>query len=247
MRFLTGLCLCLVFSAPARAASAAAPPVHPGVLEIALDPAVGLTLPLDAPSLAYHLCNDFLVDGLGGISARGECELSVGPPTLGMELEWIEGQEPSLAAWVRPASSEPWRSKAPLSTSCGLWDFWMELDPLQPQGASRLALESSPVAGPVQGVFSGVLQLGVRFHFVLRDKGKAYELPARLPLELQGHWAAMPADGPIPKAGASNLVLYAVVVDGQWASFPTCGLWGGTFCRVCLGANPDVVGSFSGQ
>jgi hypothetical protein len=242
VRLLTALCLGLL--APSLAAAAtepAAPLVRPGSLQIALGAAGTSTLPLDSAALAYSLCNDLLgEDGNGRISARGECDLSVGSPKMGWEVEWIEGQGASFAVWMRPVSSERWKGK-PLSTTCGLWDISLDLDP-KPQPLSRLALEASPVAGPVQGVFAGVMQLAVRFHFVLRDKGKAYELPAQLPLELKGHWAAVPEGGPSLGEGASNLVLYAGVAGGQWASFPDCGTWGGTLCHVCLEAHPDVLG-----
>lgn len=244
MRLLIGFCACLLaFTLPAAAAEPAAPLLHPGTVRLALDAAGTSTLPLDSAALAYHLCNDILGDDdFGGISARGECDLSVGSPKLDLEVQGIEYQISSLGVWLQPAGPQRWKGK-PLSTSCGVWDIAMDLDRKQP--LSRLALEVSPVSGPAQGVFAGVVDLAVRFRFVLRDKGTLREVPAKLPLELKGHWAAVPADGssgPKLPEGASNLVLYSAVANGNWAPAPDDATWGNTFCHLYLQAHPEVLG-----
>jgi hypothetical protein len=230
----------LLLVPPLPAATApSVPDLRPGSLEIAFDPAAVSVLPVDAEALSQNLCNGLIeVDGFGGISPTGECVLTVSTPG-GMVLETggMELHGESLKVAVQPLSSLPWQVKAPLLTSCGLWDISLDLDPKQAQPVSRLALEPASIAEPVQGVFAGVVKLAVRFRFVSRDKGTAIELPATIPLELSGHWAALPKDGPSLGEDASNLVLFAGVVGGQWANFPNCVTWVGTHCRLCLRTN----------
>lgn len=246
MRFRFGLPFLFLFATPLFAGvGAAAPVLRPGSLKIAVDPAAVSFLPIDAETLKLNLCSGLPPDDWDDpLSPRAECDLSVSPPpgiTLFVDAFAVGG---NWRVSLKPERSTAWKGSAPVATSCGLWDVSMGLDPDKTQPVSELALERS-AADPAQGVFSGVVKLAVRYRFVNRDDDTSYELPTVVPLELSGHWAAVPADGPSLGATASNLVLYAGVVDGVWQSFTSCGTWGGTRCAACFNPPPDVLDTLS--
>jgi hypothetical protein len=238
------LCLLGVLAVPLAAAAdpTAVPLVRTGSLEIALDPDAVSVLPVDSGELRLNLCNGVLqVDGIGTISPRGECDLVVSPPRMGLFV--TDATPAGGGSWqvsLHPDRSVPWKGSEPLATSCGLWDVSMVVDPGQTQPVSWLTLEPS-AADPGQGVFAGTVKLAVRYRFVNRERGTSIELPAVPSLELTGHWAAVPADGPSLGEGASNLVLFAGSYQGQWESVPTCATWGSMRCEVCVEPGPDVV------
>lgn len=237
MRFQIGLPLLVLLLASPLVAQTdpTAPLIHAGILEVTGDPSTVSYLPLDASLLKDKLCSGDSPSHWGTLSPRGECDLTVSPPRLGFfgdDSTVLAGSVVgSIHVSLQAASSDAWTVSAPFSTGCGLWDISMVLDSSQEQPASDLALQPSP-ADPAQGVFAGVAQLAVRFRFVNRDHGTTLELPATIPLELSGHWAADPSAQ--PGSEASNLLLYAGAVDGEVSPFPACGTWGGTRCHVCL-------------
>ena len=119
----------------------------------------------------------------------------------------------------------------------------MVLDPEpESQPVSTLTLRAS-ASDPKQGVFAGVVQLAVRYQFANRTEETSFEQPAVVPLELTGHWAIAPEGGPNLGEGASNLVLFAGVIDKNLESHPACGTWGDRrHCPLCVKPT-DVVGS----
>lgn len=247
MRFRYFLPFLFLFATPLFAGvGAAAPALRPGSLEIAVDPAAASFLPVDTEELALGLCASVLPDDWDGpIAPRAECDLSVSPPPrLGLFVDDVTPGDSSWRVSLHPERSTAWKGSAPVATSCGLWDVSLVLDPDKQQPVSELALEASG-EDPVQGVFSGTVKLALRYRFVNRDDGTTHELPAVIPLELSGHWAAVPAGGPSLGAGASNLVLYAGFTAGEWMGFPSCATWGGTRCPVCAVPPPDVLDSLS--
>jgi hypothetical protein len=238
LRFQIGLpLLVLLLASPLAAQTGApAPLVHAGSLSVDGDPAAVSYLPLDTSLLKDKLCSKDPTASWGTITPRGECDLSVSPPRLGFTTEdsvTVSGGSvtSSIQVSLQAGSAGTWTASGPLSTACGLWDISMTLDPSQEQTASEISLEPSGT-GTAQGVFAGTAPLAVLYRFVNRDHGTTLELPAVLPLELSGHWAAASTAGLSP--GASNLLLYAGVVDGEISPFPACGTWGGTRCHVCL-------------
>lgn len=243
MRFQLGLPLLFLFATPLFAGvGAAAPVLYPGSLEIAVDPAAASFLPVDSEELKLGLCASVLPGNWDGpIAPRAECDLSVSPPPrLGLFVDDVAPGDSSWRVSLQPRRSTAWKGSAPVATSCGLWDVSMVLDPDREQPVSELALEASG-ADPAQGVFAGAVKLAVRYRFVNRDDGTTHEMPAVIPLELSGHWAAVPAGGPSLGSTASNLVLYAGFAGGEWSGFPSCATWGGTRCPVCAAPPPDVL------
>ena len=241
------LCLPALFAPPAPLAAQpdGAPPVlRPGRVSIAVDPAVLSFLPLDSAALRQNLCQNHTigVDQWGAITPRGDCNLSVAPPP-GIDL-YLDGVTSAGGSWrvsVQPTGSSSWPARSLVDTSCGRWSVSMELEPdatLQP--VSFLSLDPSGTS-PAQGVFAGVVKLAVRYHFVNSDKGGSREVAAVVPLELSGHWSAIPEGGPNLGDGASNLVLFTAFFDAQYSGSPSCGSWAGRTCPVCFSPAPDVL------
>lgn len=254
MRFRIGLsflCLLALCALPPLAAAdpAARSVVRPGLMTIALDPGAFSVLPIDTQALRAGLCSGILpVDGVGTISPRGECDLSVSvspPPGIDVLVNHT-ASDSSLRVSAQPQGFAPWQGGASVSTSCGLWDVSMVLDPALTQPVSELALERS-ATDPTQGVFAGTLKLAVRYRFYNRNTGAQLKKPAVLSLELSGHWAAAPEGDPISSGSgtggiaASNLVLFAGVSQGEGVGFPSCVSWGGLDCKVCFSATPEDI------
>ena len=239
-------CLCGLFvpSTPLAAQSGTAPVIRPGRVSVALDPEMLSFLPLDSGALRLNLCDNHTlpVDEWGTISPRGECNLSVAPPP-GIDL-FLDNAAPVGASWrvsVQPTGSSSWPASSLVDTPCGLWSVAMELDPdPKTQPVSQLSLDPSGT-DPAQGVFAGVVKLAVRYRFVNSAKGLSREVPAVVPLELSGHWSAIPEGGPGLGDGASNLVLFTGFFDAQYSGSPSCGSWAGRACPVCFSPAPDVL------
>lgn len=216
--------------------------IRPGRTSVNLDPAGLSFLPVDSSALRLNLCSGHLTaTDSGTISPRGECDLVVAPPP-GIDF-FVDGFTPdgsSSRVSVQPTGSSSWPANSPVDTPCGLWAVSMELDPGAAQPVSGLVLERSG-SDPSQGVFASVVKLAVRYRFVNSAKGISYELPAVVPLELSGHWAAVPEDGPGLEDGASNLVLFVTVSRGQWTGAPACGSWARGQCPVCATVSPDLL------
>jgi hypothetical protein len=242
------LILCLLAPPLLAATSSTAPLVRAGRVEVDADPAALSFLPVDTGVLKDILCSGSpSVHDWDTVTPRGECDLSVSPPPrLGFFASDSRPGDGSLQVSLQPAGWDVWLGSAPVDTACGLWEVSMILDSGKEQPVSQLALAPSPI-DPAQGVFAGEAQLAVRYRFVDRDLGTSLEIPAMLSLELSGHWAAVPADGPSLGDGVSNLVLYAGAAGGEWSAFPTCGTWGGTRCPVCLTPGPDVLETLSSK
>jgi hypothetical protein len=234
-----------LLATPLLAASEpAAPVIRAGSLKIIVDPTAASVLPVDSTALRKLLCSG-VPSGWLPLSASGECDLAVypkslPPPGLDLDVGEIKAADGHLRIAVQPTGWEPWRASAPLATECGLWDIAVDLDPLKPQPVSALALEPS-VADPNQGVFAGAVQLAALYRFTRLDPADSIELPAKLSLELSGHWAAVPEGGPSLGEGASNLVLFAGTFGDQWFAAPACVTWGGLPCEVCLAPPMEVL------
>lgn len=231
----------------AALADPATPVIHAGLVKIALDPDAVSFLPIDTSALRQNgLCSGHvLTDGWGTLSPRGECDLSVGPPPpIRVYVSDAVPDSGSFRLSAQPGGSTVWAGSAPVDTPCGLWDVSMVLDPDETQPVSKLALEIS-TDGPSQGVFSGVMNLAVHYRFVNRNQKVSLAVPAVVPLELSGHWAAVPEGGPSLGPGASNLVLFAGALggpEGQWSSVPSCGsAWVGGRCHICTRPPSGVV------
>lgn len=247
LKILLSVCCLLAVLAPraplAAETGGAAPVLRPGRVTITADPEALSFLPLDSTGLRQNLCSGLLlVDEWGTISPRGDCNLSVAPPP-GIDL-FLDGITPSGASWrvsVQPAGPSSWPAGSPVDTPCGRWDVSMELDPdPTAQPVSHLSLDPSGT-DPAQGVFSGVVKLAVRYRFVNAAKGISREVPAVVPLELSGHWSAIPAGAPSLGDDASNVVLFAGFFDAHWSGIPSCGTWGGRVCPACFSPGPDVL------
>lgn len=245
------LCWLAVVAIPFAAAAdpvvdpVAAPLLRTGSLEIALDPDAVSVLPIDSGELRSGLCNGLvLVDGVGTISPRGECDLVVSPPPgLGLYLEdtkALAGGSWRVSLQAESGKSGVWKASGSVSTSCGLWEVSMALDPDRTQPVSELALEPS-AADPTQGVFAGALKLAVRYRFDNQGRVPDIELPATVSIDLSGHWMAIPEDGPSLGEGASNLVLFAGTFVDRTAGVPSCVNWGGVRCEICFEPAPDVI------
>lgn len=247
LRILLFLCCLGVVAVPRFAAAdpTAAPLLRTGSLEIALDPDAVSVLPIDSGELRSGLCNGLvLVDGVGTISPRGECDLVVSPPPgLGLFLQdtkALAGGSWRASLRAESGKSGLWKASGSVSTSCGLWEVSMALDPNKAQPVSELALEPS-AADPTQGVFAGALKLAVLYRFDNQGQAADIELPATVSIDLSGHWMAMPKGGPSLGEGASNLVLFAGIFGESASSVPTCVTWGGVRCEICFEPAPDVV------
>lgn len=240
-------CLCVLFVLPAPlAAQSGTPVIRPGRVSIAVDPDALSFLPLDSGALRQNLCNanaQFSVDEWGTISPRAECTLSVAPPPgIDLFLDNATSVDSSWRVSVQPTGSSSWPASSPVDTPCGLWSVSMELDPdPTAQPVSQLSLEKSG-SDPAQGIFAGVVRLAVRYRFVNSTKGLSHEVPAVVPLELSGHWAAIPEGGPSLGDDASNVVLFAGFFGDQWLSLPSDGGWGGIRrCSVHVSPPPDLL------
>lgn len=243
--------LALVSLPSAVLAGPGAPPppvVHRGTLSLDLDPAAVSFLAVDSVALSGEsLCRGTVsVDVWGTLSPRGECDLSVAtPPPIGVYVDDGVPDSGTLRVAAQPLGSTVLPGAEPISTPCGLWDVSLILDPGGAQPVSQLVLHPDG-ADPAQGVFAGVMKLSGRYHFANRDKRSTLDVPAVASLDLSGHWAAVPDGGPSLGTGASNLVLFSRVFDGQWSSVPTCDVtWGGGFCHLCATTPPDVLQSLN--
>jgi len=238
-----GLCfLCLLVAPLLAAAQTEEPFLRAGSLEIAVDPDAASFLPVSSDDLKDGLCLGVIgsVGDKPTITPRGECDISVQPPPrLGLFTDGTPTSGGSLQVTVQLASLSTTQASTPIVTSCGLWDVFMGIDPGTAQPVSQLALESSG-ADPAQGVFAGEMKLAVRFRFVNRDDGRSFELPAKLPLELAGHWAAA-GPGADLGDGASNLVLFAGVYGGVWSAVANSATWGGRHCPFQAEPPPPVL------
>jgi hypothetical protein len=253
MRLPIGLSLLFLLAPPLAAQGGAVTPlVHAGSLEVEVDPATVSFLPVDSGTLAGNLCSGKPPGHWPGtLTPRGECDLSVSPaPRIGFfardsVADGTSAVPGSVRVSLQPASWEVWTGTLPVSTPCGLWDVSMSLDTEQEQPVSELALEPSPGL-TAQGVFAGVTNAAVLYRFVERSHGTTLELPAVLPLELAGHWAAVPPEisGTLGD-DASNLLLFAGTSGGSWTSFATSATWGGTGCHVGL-RPPNVLDTLNG-
>ena len=155
------------------------------------------------------------------------------PPGLDLFTDGIPFRG-SARVTVRPTDLPAWEGDTQIGTACGLWDVSMALDPGHEQPTSWLALEPS-TEDSSQGVFAGVVQIAVLFHFANRTTGTSLDLPAVVPLDLAGHWAALSGTAPGRWDGegdASNLGLFAGHFDGTWSSIPGYASWGARPCRV---------------
>jgi hypothetical protein len=243
LRWILGVLFLSLLVAPPAGATDPEALLRPGELEIAVDPAAASFLPIDTTELAPRLCSGLPpVDWAPPISPRGECDLSVSPPPgLSLFVDDIVALGGSWQVSLHPTGWEPWRGKTPVvTTSCGLWEVSMELDPDEPQPLSEVILKPS-TANPAQGAFAGVLSLAVRFRFADPDTGTSLTVPSRLALELHGHWAAVPEGTPGLEDSASNLLLYAGSFGGELLSMPSCVTWRGSRCPLCLQPPPDVL------
>jgi hypothetical protein len=232
--------LCLL-ALPLLAAAQSTPPasILPGLVRIDLDPRAVSFLPIHTEALTDGLCDGTLgVSYQGTLSPRGECDVSVSTPT-NMDLYTLGNVTAggTQRVGVQPAGPATWYASAPVATPCGLWTVSMIFNP-KTQPVSSLDLEPSALGtsgtNPAQGVFAGVLKIAVLYRFVNPDKGITLELPAVVPLELSGHWAAAPnIPGVSLGDGVSNLLLFAGVAGGEWSIAPACGTWADSSCPVC--------------
>jgi hypothetical protein len=227
---------CLLAAPLLAAAGPDVPFIRPGALEIAFDPRETSFLPVDTEALRQGLCTGF--HGLDGqrppITPAGECEMIVhSPPRLGLFTRGTPVRG-SAHVIIYPTSLPAWEGDTEIVTSCGVWSVSMALDPNETQPASELALEPS-TEDSSQGVFAGVVQLAVLFHVADRTGGISLDLPAVIPLDLAGRWAAVPEDDPSLSGvadDASNLVLFAGLFDGTWSIVPGQATWGSRPCSV---------------
>lgn len=237
------LSLCCLLALPL---SAGADPSLPraGTIKITLDPGVTSFLPIDIPTLKAALCNGSIVNYKGPISPRGECDLTVKVPSGMGVLNADDAARAGSGSWQVPvhfSALGPWKGSAPVDTPCGLWDVSVDLDPESEQPVSTLVLtESEEIPG--QGAFASVIELAARYRFANRTDGTRFEVPARLSLDLAGHWATLPQSMPglaDPASNmTSNIALFTRGVQGRQFSAPACGVWSNTRCAVCLTAEP---------
>jgi hypothetical protein len=229
---------CLLASPLLAAAAPASPFLRPGALHIAFDSAERSFLPVDVETLRQGLCTgfpDWDDSDRPPIMPAGECEMAVrSPPGLGLFTDGTSFRG-SARVTVHPTNLPAWEGDTQIATVCGLWDVSMALDPGREQPISGLALEPS-AEDSSQGVFAGVVQIAVLFHFANRTQGTSLDLPAVVPLDLAGHWAA---DSGTASPGAwdggddaSNLGLFAGHSDGTWSSLSGYANWGVRPCRV---------------
>jgi hypothetical protein len=243
MRLYVRLFILCLLATPLLAAAdpGTLPFLRAGAIEVAFDPLEPSYLPADTSTLRQGLCTGFPdLDGeRPPITPQGECEMIVrSPPRLGLETDGAPGRG-SLQISVRPTDLPAWNASTPVATACGLWDVSMSLDPDREQPVSTLAIEPSG-DNTSQGVFAGAIQIAVLFHFYNRDKGTSLDLPAVVPLDLSGRWAAASDAGSLGSR-ASNLVLFAGEFLDGWSIVPGQASWGTRRCPVHPIASSSVL------
>jgi hypothetical protein len=117
----------------------------------------------------------------------------------------------------------------------------MTPDPASLQPVSTVLLAPTSPDGR-QGVIFGVLQLAIRLR---QDSSEASsELPLAVGLALNDAWAA--ADPTLLPPGASNLILFATIENGQWVARPRCLAASPLPIEICLAPPPELIDRLNG-
>jgi hypothetical protein len=221
-------------------ASLPAAAVQPGSLDLQLAVPDVSSVGFDPADLEALLC--------GGSEARGggadDCRLvvkndgSTGRLPDGADL--VFSVQPSdlvsrCYQTVELVASELFlqsEGEAPLVTSCGAWDYTVELDPGAVQSVSTLSL--LPQGGD-HGVFVGTFELGVEITF---SGAQTVVATRHLSLDVSGRWTTA---GPLPTDGSSDLVLFAEPASSQWQERPDAARDATDCTHLVLRPTPGVL------
>lgn len=169
-----------------------------------------------------HLAGGIVVQGDGGGSGLRRFEVRVLRHShLGPEIP--VSLEPVGLALV---------GAAPFPTSCGLWDYRVELDPGLTQPISEIVLAENPLIART-GTSRGILKLGAVLRLTSTGGGLTRSIPFPIELNLAASWALAPSGSEMAK-GESNLKLFARGEGDAWSPSPRCVAEVSRGGRLCL-------------
>lgn len=235
------LCCLAILSATAPAA---ADGTSAGRISLAVAQPGGVALAIDLDALAHELCTG----GLLNLRASAECGLTAGNHRSSIDLQSGEATTDKggrVSVEVTPSALEL-AGTSLLRTSCGAWQYSLQLDPAASQRPAPLTLHPA-TSHPVQGMFAGVIEVAAVLHLVpldaygQPDESAAIDLPFGFTFQLAGAWATAPAL--LPDPADSDLLLFAGFDGGLWRPRPGCEwtIFNGRLCESCLKAAPSVL------
>ncbi len=181
----------------------------PDTSELKVDPRL-LELELCGALPPTHLAGGIVVQGDGGGSGLRRFEVRVlRHAHLGAEVP--VSLEPVGLALV---------GATPYPTSCGLWNYRLELDPGTTQPSSDIVLVEDPLS-PRTGSSRGMLFVAAVLRLTAAGGGPTRSIPFPIALNLAAPWVLAPSGSKMPK-GESNLLLFARGQGGDWIPEPRC-------------------------
>lgn len=193
--------------------------IDPGTIALRLEDHELSELTIDQQLLELKLCGvvisghsggGIVVQGDGGGSGLRSLEIRI-IRHAHLEATTQMVLEPTGLLMVGPS---------PHPTSCGTWDYSVELDPGATQPVSEIELIEDP-RNPRNGTSTGILDIAAVIRFTSTDNGVTKSIPYPLALNLNATWTLIPS-GTDMTTGRTNLKLFAQGQSDSWLPAPSC-------------------------
>ncbi|MEP7011851.1 MAG: hypothetical protein ABJC13_16125 [Acidobacteriota bacterium] len=169
-----------------------------------------LELKLCGVAISEHSAGGIVVQGDGGGSGLRSLEIRI-VRHAHLEATTQMVLEPTGLLLVGPR---------PHPTSCGTWDYSVELDPGATQPLSQIELVEDP-RNPRTGTSTGILDIAAVIRFTSTNTGVTKSIPYPFALSLNAAWTLIPS-GTDMATGRTNLKLFAQGQGGSWFPAPSC-------------------------
>ncbi len=211
--------------------------IDPGTIALRLERGRTSEIIVDQQMLERELCDVLITNhSVGGIVVQGD---GGGTGLRSLELRVVRhGHLGATTQLTLEPVSLLLVGPAPHPTSCGLWDYSVELDPGTTQPQSEIVLFENPRI-PGTGTSAGILRIAAVVRFTASGTSFTRQIPMPLELNLATTWVLTPS-GLAMATGESNLELFAQSGGGNWFPAPSCISEVSTGGQLCL--EPHVAG-----